>query len=857
MRFGAVGEILGWDLPIGTEIVAGFIDVQANTWAPQIETGGAGSTLLDGLFDVTALVYDPTIQYGNIPIGPAALEDVPVTVNDVALLPGDVAIGPENIFDVAIGTWAPVIGAGNFPVGPEALADVGVSTWNPTIIANIVPATLTLAVDANEGGETTVFTFTANVTPNSWTVDTVEVYDGETLIATLTDQGGNVWQGTALLPPGDHLDLIAVLTNDVAAEAYSAEDVDVTVYATPTIVSHADGAVGVELDETFSWIPSGGSYDIQISTDNSNESAFLANLVVNVSGHGTASYDLPGLDANTGYYIRVRDNASDWSNALGLGFMTVTGSPTAIGPSALVDEAATLYTPTIVVEDVPLAATLVDEGVLSYTPTIVVGGAAAPAHRWAVGENNGGSLVLALDSDFDLALGLIGLKIKTGTLDTSGVALWDMGYNAGANTGAKLEINASKQLALTWGDGSASWTVTGGTTLADSTTYAVHIYRGSGSTTWTIELENAAESQSGDTGSKGYSPTTSGNFVVLGDSPNVSVNNLIVFTGYSSTGDAGFDGENYDAWPASESVEYFASRRGATELVKAGFGESSGTGGATTRVNAGTKGNFTDTQGASNYVASSDIAFVSRWATGDASNDPRLATPGADESGMDFSTDSIACCLLVRPHNLLGSGDRVVWSWGFDESTNQGWELQLTSTNLLRLRVNGVNVNHVALSNDTTYRVVVYHVAGTIYLRVNGSEIGNSGSGVQASTANTDVAALNSVDDASRGTNSHEKHILVMSGGYSGTEATALTEIRADAATWEAFDPADDFYADVAGASFTGGLEIVAAFNEPAVSTKRNVRVDRSNNGRYFEDRYKSYPPGANAWTASTDNDSV
>lgn len=705
---------------------------------------------------------------------------------------------------------ADTVGATSTTVQGKALIAIEVINTSESVAAPDPAAVLTNQVRVSpdaygtsaSGGESTTFDFRVEVDPNDDTVIGVEVRDGISVVATLVDQGSNIWALSTQLAPNVYEDLVAWVLVE-GAEYNGADLIDVSVYATPTITTHADEDTNVPLTDTVAWIPAGGAdYDFQVATDSG-----FSSLVQNVAGHGTASIALAGLSGSTTYYMRVRDTDSDWSDTIQ--FTTAAGAPAAV------------------------------------------------SHRWAVGENDGGSLVLALDSDFNLALGLIGIKIKTGTLDTSGIAVWDMGYNAGAHTGAKLEINASKQLALTWGDGSASWTVTGGTALADATEYCVHIYRGSGSTSWTIELDNAAETQSGDTGSKGYSATTSGNFVVLGDSPNISVNNLIVFTGYASTGDASYDGENFDAWPTSESVEYFASRRSATELVKAGFGESSTTGAATTRANAGTKGNFTDTQGTSNYVASSDIAWVPRWATGNATEDPRLTTPGANQSGMDFSTDSIACCILVRPFNLLGSGDRVLLSWGFDETSDEGWELQLTSTNLLRLRVNGVNINHAVLANDTTYEVTVYHVAGTVYLRVNGSEIGNSATGVQASTANTEVAVLNSVDDVTRGSNSYEKNMLVLSGGYSGTEATALTEIRADIAAFEAFVPADNFYDDVSGASFTGGLEIVAAFDESAVATRRNVRVDRSGNSRYFEDRYDSFPPSTNAWVPSTDNDSV
>src|SRR5690606_15926151 len=125
--------------------------------------------------------------------------------------------------------------------------------------------------------------------------------------------------------------------NDGGASEYSAIRSFTTVPAiagVPTLISPADEATLVELDESLTWSEVDGalSYDVQVSTDN-----FFADVSpINVT-EGT-SYQLSGLENETVYYWRVRSvndgGASEYSAIRS--FTTepaIAGVPTLISPA--------------------------------------------------------------------------------------------------------------------------------------------------------------------------------------------------------------------------------------------------------------------------------------------------------------------------------------------------------------------------------------------------------------------------------------------------------------------------------------------------------------------------------------------
>ena len=187
------------------------------------------------------------------------------------------------------------------------------SDWSATIeiatVAADTPATIgDLSVDASVGGESTSFGFSVTVVANDWTISSVVVRDSaDNLIDTLSDSGGGVYTGSATIAAGEYA-LHAVAINNVAEEIESDNSEPVLVFEGTAITSPSDEATDVAVDATVSWnAVTGGIYDLQVATDDG-----FSSLV-------QESYDLTGtsqalnVSNGTTYYLRVRNQYSDWS----------------------------------------------------------------------------------------------------------------------------------------------------------------------------------------------------------------------------------------------------------------------------------------------------------------------------------------------------------------------------------------------------------------------------------------------------------------------------------------------------------------------------------------------------------------
>ena len=211
------------------------------------------------------------------------------------------------------------------------------SGWSATVSITTVAADTAatigdLSVDANEGGVSTSFGFSATVVANDWTVSSVVVRDSaDNLVATLSDSGGGVYTGSATLSAGAYA-LHAVVINDEASEVETDNSEPVIVYTAPSISSPADEATDVALGATISWNSiTNGYYDLQIASDDG-----FTTIVQSEGGLTTNSAALKSalLSNSTTYYARVRNRYSDWSGTVE--FTTVASTP-AETPASLTD----------------------------------------------------------------------------------------------------------------------------------------------------------------------------------------------------------------------------------------------------------------------------------------------------------------------------------------------------------------------------------------------------------------------------------------------------------------------------------------------------------------------------------------
>ena len=591
-------------------------------------------------------------------------------------------------------------------------------------------------------------------------------------------------------------------------------------------------------------------------------SGLTATATLNENGDMWAVVVADGATAPSVAQVKAGNDSTD-SSALASGSDLASSTAKSIALTGL--SASTAYDLYVVASD----ESSNDQAAVTKVDFTTSAAAGYVMTRGAVGGN--GQLELSMSSNFYIASNhaWVGFKMKTGTL-TGGSAqsLIDVAY--GSNDNWKLEINTSKQLQITYGDGDDPYSFTGSTTLANDTEYTIVVDKSGG--TWSILVDDVAESLSGDTGET-LSNNAGGTIVVLGAASEVAwMNNLIWANGYSSSN--GLDTENYYAWPAWASVEFFELQgTGGTEQFKVPMNESSTTGASTQRTDySGNANHFTDAQYNSNYVASVDMEWdESRWAVGDNGEDPRLeARSVATTAATNFSTGNpMAVAFLFRPYALDNTNNQVICSYGFDASSNEGFNVEIRADERIRLFIPNsggdvsVQSGTSVIADDTEYWCAIYQDGSNVYLRLfplGGSvnEVGNTSTAISASTQRAGLGFLNEVDNTSKGIDSYAKNVIFLSGGYSGTPATALTEIRADLAAIEAITPDENFKEEVEGLSLTGTVQILAPMDEAAVTTRRNIRPDYAGQtNSYFEDRYASYPPSSTAWVASVDDDTL
>lgn len=239
----------------------------------------------------------------------------------------------EVSFKLKPAAGADTVGATSTTIQGKALIAVEIINTSESVAApeeaSVADITARKGTDAYgetvSGGETTEVDFRVTINPGinpQFAVTGVEVRLGpQVLVVALTDMGSNVWEGSTELLPGEYT-CYGYVRTEAGIGGNLAEQVDVTIYATPTITSHSDGDTDVPLDDTVNFIPSGGTYDFQVATD----SGFVSK-VMDVTGLTDNFDQLTGLSGSTVYYMRVRDTDSDWSDVIS--FTTAAGDVTA------------------------------------------------------------------------------------------------------------------------------------------------------------------------------------------------------------------------------------------------------------------------------------------------------------------------------------------------------------------------------------------------------------------------------------------------------------------------------------------------------------------------------------------------
>lgn len=664
---------------------------------------------------------------------------------------------------------------------------------------NAVAGTVDLfTVDVNEGGETTDFTFTAVVTANDWIIDRVEarLTASGPVVVELVDQGGGIWEGTTQLLPNVYEGIVAVAVNWDASEAVSGDDEDITVYATPEITSHEDEDTGVPVDDVVSWIPSGGLYDFQVATDTG-----FTSLVMNITGLGDAFDTLAGLTLGVEYFMRVRDVASDWSDVVSFTTSADSTAPTfSAGPT--VDNLAetTLSVDATIDEDGTIYVVVVDDG--DPTPN----SAEVKAGQASGGGSPVASGSAAATASVEATINITGLTAES-PYDVYVVA--EDGVPNLQASPVKVDTTTPDTTAPTFSvapavDSFDDTSITIDATINEAgTIYAVAVLDGASAPSVTEVLAGQA--------SGGGAPEASGNVAAA-----ASTEESITLTG--------LDAETaYDIYVAAKDDTSPTPNQQATPVKL-------------------------------DQTTDEASSFVSRWAV---AVDDKARLQADLTSNHEFNGATAVCMWRFIPTSLAATAavDYIV-DYGFDPSANQGWTARTATNDNLLVRVgygtNEYNLGNVAMTDDTEYKCAVYIVDGTVYFRVNGTEVANSSNGI--ATVSTFPYIRLFAKNASGGgdsLNSYAQKFLVLKGGYNADPATALAEVRADIAAYEALTPTDQLQ----NASFTGTVVQRCEMDESSDAATSTPRVDTSGNGYDFADQYHDF--GDQAWIASIDNSAI
>ncbi len=255
-------------------------------------------------------------------------------------------------------------------------------------------------------------------------------------------------------------------------------------------------------------------------------------------------------------------------------------------------------------------------------------------------------------------------------------------------------------------------------------------------------------------------------------------------------------------------------------------------------------------QGATLTATSS---FTSRWARGLNNDKARLSSTLT--ASHDFDGNTAVCMFRFIPQSLGGVTDYIV-DWGFDASGNEGFAVRTDSSDRLVVRVGYTSGEYnlgptSAMSTGTTYLCSVYIVDGTMYFRVNGTEIDNDSNGITDPSTYSTIRLFSRNNGGGDALQADLQKFLVLQGGYSGTPATALTEVRADIATYEALAATSE----LSGASFTGTVVQAVEMEESSDTSTSTTRADSSGNGNDFSDQYEDF--GDQQWIASVDNSAL
>lgn len=297
--------------------------------------------------------------------------------------------------------------------------------------------------------------------------------------------------------------------------------------------------------------------------------------------------------------------------------------------------------------------------------------------------------------------------------------------------------------------------------------------------------------------------------------------------------------------PAATSITFGAG----TFTANAGTGPTLTPAATSITFGAGT---FTANAGTGPTLSAAST-FTSRWARGLNSNKARLSSTLT--ASHNFSGNTAVCMWRFIPQSLGGAVDYIV-DWGFDPSGNEGWAARTDASDRLVIRVGYTSGEYnlgptSAMSTGTTYLCSVYIVDGTVYFRVNGSEIGNSSNGITDPSTYSTIRIFSKNNGGGDALQADFQKFLVLQGGYSGTPATALTEVRADIATYEALAATSE----LSSASFTGTVVQRNECDESSDTSTSTPRVDDSGNSNDFADQYEDF--GDQQWIASVDNSAL